>query len=107
MSVAVHFDVSREVGVLGVSLYVLGFATGPIIWAPSSELYGRKSPLLISCFAFSIFSIAVAVAKDVQTVFISRFFSGIVQRRMGLNFAYSSTRLLWRMSFDLRRCRVR
>jgi DHA1 family multidrug resistance protein-like MFS transporter len=30
--VAQHFGVSREVGVLGVSLYVLGFATGPILW---------------------------------------------------------------------------
>ncbi len=41
-----------------------------------SELYGRKNPLLISSFGFSIFSVAVAVAKDVQTVFICRFFAG-------------------------------
>jgi len=41
-----------------------------------SELYGRKNPLLISSLGFSIFSVAVAVAKDVQTVFICRFFAG-------------------------------
>ena len=29
--VAATFHVDREVGLLGVSLYVLGFATGPII----------------------------------------------------------------------------
>ncbi|KAF2764624.1 MFS general substrate transporter [Teratosphaeria nubilosa] len=75
-TVAAHFGVSSEVGILGVSLYVLGFATGPMLWAPMSELYGRKWPLLISSFGFSIFSIAVAVAKDVQTVFICRFFGG-------------------------------
>ncbi|KAF2722672.1 MFS general substrate transporter [Polychaeton citri CBS 116435] len=75
-SVATHFGISTEVGILGVSLYVLGFATGPLIWAPLSELYGRKLPLLGSSFGFSIFSIAVAVAKDAQTVFICRFFSG-------------------------------
>ncbi|KXL47421.1 MAG: hypothetical protein FE78DRAFT_334671 [Acidomyces sp. 'richmondensis'] len=41
-----------------------------------SELFGRKNPILISSFGFSIFSIAVATGKDVQTVFICRFFSG-------------------------------
>lgn len=75
-SVAQQFGISGEVGILGVSLYVLGFATGPIIWAPMSELYGRRYPLIISSFAFSIFNIAVAVAKDVQTIFICRFFGG-------------------------------
>ncbi|PNS19820.1 hypothetical protein CAC42_7787 [Sphaceloma murrayae] len=77
-SIAEEFGFSQEVGVLGVSLYVLGFATGPIIWAPFSELYGRKTPLLISSFGFSIFNLAVAVAKDAQTVMICRFFSGFM-----------------------------
>lgn len=75
-TVASQFNISREVGILGVSLYVLGFATGPMLWAPYSELYGRKTPLLISSFGFSIFNIAVAVAKDAQTIFICRFFGG-------------------------------
>lgn len=34
MPVARQFGVSTEVGILGVSLYVIGFATGPILWAP-------------------------------------------------------------------------
>lgn len=55
---------------------MLGFATGPLVWAPASELYGRKWPIIISSFTFSIFNLAVAVAKDAQTVFICRFFSG-------------------------------
>nr|POE54939.1 putative transporter [Quercus suber] len=77
-SIAVEYGVSSEVGILGVSLYVLGFATGPIVWAPLSELYGRKLPLLVSSFAFTIFSIAVAAGKDLQTVLICRFFSGFM-----------------------------
>lgn len=75
-SVTRQFDISAEVGTLGISLYVLGFALGPIIWAPMSELYGRRYPLIVSSFGFSIFSVAVATGKDVQTIFISRFFSG-------------------------------
>ncbi|KAL8905594.1 MAG: hypothetical protein Q9207_002544 [Kuettlingeria erythrocarpa] len=75
--VAAHFHVSTEVGVLGLSLYVLGFATGPILWAPLSELKGRRLPLIGSMFGFSIFSIATATGKDLQTVLITRFFAGV------------------------------
>ncbi|KAM0797413.1 MFS multidrug transporter-like protein [Usnea florida] len=76
-AVAEHFHVSTEVGILGLSLYVLGFACGPILWAPLSELKGRKLPLTIAMFGFSIFSIGSAVGKDLQTVLICRFFGGV------------------------------
>ncbi|KAL2171610.1 hypothetical protein VTG60DRAFT_2178 [Thermothelomyces hinnuleus] len=75
-AVGVEFGVSPEVSLLGVSLYVLGFATGPTFWAPLSELKGRRLPLVISMFGFSIFNTANAVAKDLQTVLITRFFAG-------------------------------
>ncbi|KAJ4307006.1 hypothetical protein N0V88_000380 [Collariella sp. IMI 366227] len=71
-----EFGVSSEVSLLGVSFYVLGFATGPTLWAPLSELKGRRLPLVISMFGFSIFNISNAVAKDLQTVLITRFFAG-------------------------------
>lgn len=29
-----EFDTSREVFILGVSLFVLGFAVGPVVWGP-------------------------------------------------------------------------
>jgi DHA1 family multidrug resistance protein-like MFS transporter len=47
------------------------------MWAPFSELYGRKPPLIIAAFGFAIFSISVAVAKDLQTIMICRFFAGL------------------------------
>lgn len=75
--VAAEFGVGREVGTLGTSLFVFGYAFGPLLFAPMSELYGRRPPLVIAAFAFSIFSISVAVAKDIQTVMICRFFSGL------------------------------
>ncbi|KAF3765884.1 MFS general substrate transporter [Cryphonectria parasitica EP155] len=74
--IAAEFGVSTEVGILGVSFYVLGFATGPSLWAPFSELKGRRLPLVISMFGFSIFTISCAVAKDLQTILIVRFFAG-------------------------------
>ncbi|KAL9098517.1 MAG: hypothetical protein Q9187_009646, partial [Circinaria calcarea] len=72
-----YFQVSTEVGILGLSLYVLGFATGPIIWAPLSELKGRKLPLVLGMFGFSIFQLGVATGKDLQTVLLCRFFGGL------------------------------
>ena len=37
-----EFKCSEEVATLGVSLFVLGFAIGPLLWAPLSEIYGRR-----------------------------------------------------------------
>lgn len=75
-SLASIYHVSTEVTLLGLSLYVLGFATGPICWAPLSELRGRKLPIMIGMTGLTLFQFAVATAKDLQTVLICRFFAG-------------------------------
>ncbi|KAJ9141828.1 MFS general substrate transporter [Pleurostoma richardsiae] len=75
-AVGSQFHVSSEVGLLGVSFFVLGFAFGPTLWAPLSELRGRKLPIVVAMFGFSVFSIGVATGKDLQTVLICRFFAG-------------------------------
>lgn len=31
-----YFHISTEVAILGVTVYVLGFASGPTLWAPAS-----------------------------------------------------------------------
>ena len=41
MSAELHL--STTVAILGVSLYVLGFGLGPLVFAPLGELYGRVS----------------------------------------------------------------
>lgn len=75
--VAEHFHVSIEVASLSSALYLVGYAVGPMFWAPLSELRGRKLPLLIGNFGFSVFALATAVSKDLQTLMISRFFMGV------------------------------
>lgn len=76
-SASEEFNVSEEVGILGTTLYVLGFASGPMIWAPLSELRGRKWPLTVAMLLGGIFTIASAVSKDIQTLIICRFFAGV------------------------------
>ena len=38
-----ELHMSDVVAILGVSLYVLGFGLGPLLFAPLGELYGRVS----------------------------------------------------------------
>lgn len=75
--VAAQYHVSTEVGLLGLSFYVLGFAIGPLFWAPLSELRGRRLPLVLSMFGFSIFQVGVGAAKDLQTILLCRLWGGM------------------------------
>lgn len=74
--IAPYFHISTEVATLGVTLYVLGFASGPTLWAPASELIGRRWPICLGVFGFSLFTVATATSKDVQTLMLTRFFAG-------------------------------
>lgn len=76
-AVAQHFHVGTEVSVLASSLYLCGYGVGPSIFAPMSELKGRKLPYLIGVFGFSVFATASATCKDIQTLMISRFFMAV------------------------------
>lgn len=49
---------------------------GPVIWGPLSELYGRRLVLIPASFGLTIFTYAVATAKDIQTIMLCRFFAG-------------------------------
>lgn len=72
-----EFHCSREVAVLGVSLFVLGFALGPLIWAPGSEMFGRQILFLITYGLFFAFNAAAAGAPDMATLLVLRFFAGV------------------------------
>ncbi|KAL9128600.1 MAG: hypothetical protein Q9217_002765 [Psora testacea] len=74
---AYKYNVGTEVTVLGTSLFVLGFAFGPIVWGPLSELYGRRLPLLLGVFGMSVLQVGVAVAQNLYTIFLCRFFAGL------------------------------
>lgn len=72
-----EYHVSTEVMTLATSLVVFGFALGPLVWSPLSELYGRRLPLFSGYAVFAIFQIPVAVAQNVQTIMVCRFLIGV------------------------------
>lgn len=96
--VAAKYHVADEVGLLGISFYVLGFALGPLFWAPLSELRGRRLPIVIGMFGFSIFQVAVASAKDLQTILLCRLWGGLYERAFVGIHKLISLRYFWRMS---------
>lgn len=49
---------------------------GTLICGPASELYGRKLPLFAGYAGYAIFQIPVAVARNLETVMLGRFFTG-------------------------------
>ncbi|OXV08222.1 hypothetical protein Egran_04015 [Elaphomyces granulatus] len=70
------FHISAEVATLGISLFVLGFAIGPLLWAPLSELYGRQWVFLGTYMVLTIFSCAAAGAPNTASLLIFRFIAG-------------------------------
>ncbi len=72
-----EFSTSKEVVTLGLSLYVLGLGLGPMLLAPLSEFFGRRPIYLTSWAGFVIWLIPCAVARNMQTMLVARFFSGM------------------------------
>ncbi|KAF4950137.1 hypothetical protein FGADI_8406 [Fusarium gaditjirri] len=61
---------------LVVSIFVLGFAFGPVLLSPLSELYGRRLLFNICNVATLGFSIGSALAPNIATFIVFRFISG-------------------------------
>lgn len=61
---------------MGLSIFVLGIASGPLLTSPLSEWYGRRVIYIFSWSLFLIWTIGTAVAKNIQTIIITRFFTG-------------------------------
>lgn len=71
-----QFHCSEEVAALGISLFVLGFALGPLLWAPLSELYGRQILFFGTYGALTAFNAGCAGSKNITTLLVARFFAG-------------------------------
>ncbi|KAI6443916.1 hypothetical protein MCOR17_011305 [Pyricularia oryzae] len=68
---------NSELGSFVVSIYILGFALGPLVIAPLSEIYGRSIVYHVCNLGFLAFVIACAVAPSMNSLIAFRFISGI------------------------------
>ena len=73
-----HFNEYNEYKlILPTSMYLVGYACGPMLWGPLSESYGRKGTMVISFAILTVFSIASAVAPNFAALVIFRLLVGV------------------------------
>lgn len=68
---------SKTIITLGVTTYLMGLATGSLVCAPLSELFGRR-PLYLICLTISaLLIIPCAMATSLPEIIIVRFFGAV------------------------------
>ncbi|KAJ1032912.1 hypothetical protein NDA16_000191 [Ustilago loliicola] len=75
--IAQEFQIGTVTATLITSLFLAGYCLGPIIWSTTSELVGRKIIFSISMLMYTLFILGQALAKNPETLFVTRFISGV------------------------------
>ena len=57
-------------------MYLVGYVFGPMFWGPGSELIGRRRVLVVTLSLYTLFHLGQALAQNMETVIITRFFAG-------------------------------
>lgn len=71
------FGITSQAGkVLPISVYLIGYVFGPIIWGPLSEHFGRRDLSFATFVLFTVFTMACALAPNWPALLIFRFFCG-------------------------------
>ncbi|KAL3473870.1 major facilitator superfamily domain-containing protein [Aspergillus californicus] len=60
-----------------VSIFLLGYTVGPMLLAPLSEIYGRRIVLSCANWFFVIWQVGCALAPDIASLIVFRFFGGV------------------------------
>lgn len=81
-----EFNLSDDaITTLGVTTYLMGLAVGSLVLAPISETYGRKPVYAISMFFFVVLIIPCALATNITTIIVVRFFGACAGAAMIAN----------------------
>ena len=76
--IAADFNVTDKTKlVLPISLFLVGYVLGPLLYGPLSEQYGRRTPLLIGYGLFNIFVMACALAPTFNALLVFRLLNGM------------------------------
>jgi MFS family permease len=68
---------TRLAAYCGITSFILTFGSAPLVLAPMSEVYGRHILYIVSAAIFGLFILAQALAPNIGTIIVSRFFAGI------------------------------
>lgn len=67
---------SNTLATFVVAVFILGFAFGPLVVAPMSEIYGRRPVYNVCNAMFVVFTVLSAVATNMGMLIAVRFFAG-------------------------------
>ncbi|KAJ5601977.1 hypothetical protein N7510_011511 [Penicillium lagena] len=88
------YNVSLEVAILTCSIMVCGFAVGPLLWSPLSEIIGRRPVYIISLSLYVIFNIPCALSPNIGGLLVSRCLCGVFSSS-GLSLAGGTIADIW------------
>lgn len=73
-----EFKISQTLATLPLTMFVLGYALGPMVFSPMSEnaALGRTSIYVLTMFVFFILQIPTALSKNIASLCVLRFISG-------------------------------
>ncbi|MCJ1387904.1 hypothetical protein MMC18_000747 [Xylographa bjoerkii] len=71
-----QFGVSSTIALLGLTVYLIGLACGPVLAAPLSETLGRKAVYMTSLPMLAAFTLGAGFSQNFATLLICRFFAG-------------------------------
>lgn len=89
-----RYNVSLEVATLTCSIMVCGFAVGPLLWSPLSEIIGRQPVYIISLTLYLIFNIPCALSPNIGGLLVCRFLCGVFSSS-GLSLAGGTIADIW------------
>lgn len=80
LGVMAEFNVSEVAATLGLTLFVAGYAVGPMLWAPMSEIpqFGRNPVYILTLVAFVALQVPTALASNFGMLLGFRFLTGFV-----------------------------
>jgi len=71
------FETTSSVAALALSAFVLGFAVGPLVLGPLSELFGRRMMLQCANLFYFMFNLACGFSGNIGQIVAFRFLSGL------------------------------
>lgn len=75
-SISRSFDVSAEAAGLTITLFLLGYCAGPLVFAPLSEFYGRRAIFCLTFLAYTAANFLCAFAPNFGGLLAGRFLTG-------------------------------